>query len=591
MNVVVIDSGVSKEIMPFNYKGLTIKKEFDTFWMEEGFHDDIGHGTAVTQLFLNNIENKELLNIHIIKLDSNLYYGYDVETLLYALDFINNNISCDLLIICSGIRTYNPLLYSKLKNFYDRGMVIFSAFDNMGSMSYPAAFDCVIGVDVSDEIYVEADSFIAILNNPINIIKRNSNYRVNWINNRINIVKGSSFACGDIAGKFANYSILHREKTIKENLKNFLEKQTSSLVINTTREEQKLKKCKKAVVFPFNKEIHSLAMNEDLLVVEILDYYDIRQSGKVNLEISKLLTLSNNSKRIKNIANLDWESDFDTVILGHCDKYQKILGFDLKEEIIKKCEKYNKFLILLDNINGDRINDKMHYYPYVDKSSIPMYNLGKMYISNTPIIGVFGTSSKQGKFTLQLMLRRLFLKDGYAVAQIGTEPTSILYGMDYVFPMGYNSTVHTTQNENVIILNEFVHRCEEKSPDIIIVGSQSGTCPYNIYNINLFTLPQIEFLLGTQPDIVVLNVNVCDNIDYIERTIKTIEGTVDCKVIAFALFPRRVNSKVEMTSSVVTEEERKSYKELLEDRFKIPVFHIDFQQIERLYEYIIDYLS
>lgn len=214
-----------------------------------------------------------------------------------------------------------------------------------------------------------------------------------------------------------------------------------------------------------------------------------------------------------------------------------------------------------------------------------------MYVSSVPVLGIFGTSSKQGKYTLQLMLRRLFLQDGYSVGQIGTEPTAVLFGMDYVFPMGYNSAVYTKSNDNISILNKYIRGCEEKTPDIIIVGSQSGTCPYNIFNLNLFTLPQIEFLFGTQPDIIVLSVNIGDNIEYVKRTVKTIEGVVACKVIAFVLFPRKISERIEMISSVVMNDEYSTYKDLLESTFSIPIFAMNKLEIETLYKYIVDYLS
>ena len=76
-----------------------------------------------------------------------------------------------------------------------------------------------------------------------------------------------------------------------------------------------------------------------------------------------------------------------------------------------------------------------------------------LYRIATPIIGVFGTSSKQGKFTLQLKLRELLLKQGYSVGEIGTEPTSQLFGKEYVFPMGYNSTVYIEHNDIISYLN------------------------------------------------------------------------------------------------------------------------------------------
>lgn len=42
-------------------------------------------------------------------------------------------------------------------------------------------------------------------------------------------------------------------------------------------------------------------------------------------------------------------------------------------------------------------------------------------IPEKPVIGVFGTSSKQGKFTLQLAMKSEFNRRGIGVDSIGTE--------------------------------------------------------------------------------------------------------------------------------------------------------------------------
>lgn len=168
MNVVIIDSGISLDIIPNISNGIAITKKGNEFLAAEEFNDEIGHGTAVAQLFLKNIENKKDLILNVIKLEGSSKYGYNIDTLLYALDYLNKKFSCDLLIICSGIRTYSPDLHSKLKDLYNKGTIIFSAFDNYGSMSYPAAFDCVIGVDIYEFVNTEKHAFISFKDGPIN---------------------------------------------------------------------------------------------------------------------------------------------------------------------------------------------------------------------------------------------------------------------------------------------------------------------------------------------------------------------------------------------------------------------------------------
>ena len=58
---------------------------------------------------------------------------------------------------------------------------------------------------------------------------------------------------------------------------------------------------------------------------------------------------------------------------------------------------------------------------------------------------------------------------------IGTEPSALLYGMDYVFPIGYNSSVYISGFDVIRYLNYIINILCEKGNDLILVGSQSGT--------------------------------------------------------------------------------------------------------------------
>lgn len=78
--------------------------------------------------------------------------------------------------------------------------------------------------------------------------------------------------------------------------------------------------------------------------------------------------------------------------------------------------------------------------------------------------------------------------------------------------------------------------CVKKNCDIIITGSQSSVLPYDIGNLKMFPLKQYSFLMGTQPDAVILCVNPFDDDDYIFRTINFLEASVNCKVMRCVCF-------------------------------------------------------
>ena len=108
---------------------------------------------------------------------------------------------------------------------------------------------------------------------------------------------------------------------------------------------------------------------------------------------------------------------------------------------------------------------------------------------------------------MQLILRRRLLQLGYTVGQIGTEHHSALFGMDLTFPMGYASNVLLPLQHYVPYLDYKLRQLShQKRPDLILVGSQSGTIPYDVHEHCTHSLTCTAFLLGTKPDACILNI-------------------------------------------------------------------------------------
>ncbi len=606
MKFVIIDSGCEycQNEKKIDVCGITVDVKEGEIVLQEGFEDKIGHGTAVIDVFTSNLQYDDY-EIFVVKvfMEDNFTSS---EHLCGALEYINENIECELILISSGIRineNYNRMK-STIDKLVDKNVVVVSAFDNSGAMSYPAAFDNVIGVDVSMlDNCRKRGQYIVCENSPINIVCGEFSYRVKWIHNKMNIIKGSSFDAAFIASVIAGEIIECGSKISFGHCVEMLKKKAIDVVeYEETLEssgcgKQFVSHVKKAIVFPFNKEIHSLAKFESMLCVDIVDFYDVRQSGLVGMKISEAKKYIDNEKVIKDYNHIDWEGDFDTVILGHTKKLGNLLNKNLTQWFLEKCREYRKKLYSFDEIDtlekGKRDMEEC-FVPKVEKTYIVSRNRGKQYVNGKPIVGVFGTSSQQGKYTLQLMLRSLFQKDGYRVAQLGTEPTGYLFGFDFVYPMGYNSTVYVNGYEGVSRLNLEMHKCEEMNPDIIIVGGQSQSTPRINYNIGHYNLAQTEFLLGTQPDLVVLCINIHDNMDYIERTIKYIEGICRSKVVGCCLFPQKVimENGVLRKNSQIAEEDYMMYKQDFLKKGGIPVYRLDCaDDITELYRLIIDRLT
>ena len=79
------------------------------------------------------------------------------------------------------------------------------------------------------------------------------------------------------------------------------------------------------------------------------------------------------------------------------------------KDLIHKALENGKNIYALENISelvGKTEDDRNLLFPQVNKSLMPPYRGGRPAQTAVPVVGVFGTASKQGKFTLQMELRR-----------------------------------------------------------------------------------------------------------------------------------------------------------------------------------------
>lgn len=226
---------------------------------------------------------------------------------------------------------------------------------------------------------------------------------------------------------------------------------------------------------------------------------------------------------------------------------------------------------------------------YRDYEPIPF---GKLYHISKPVLAVFGTDSQQGKFSLQLALRKKLLSRGYKVGQLGTEPSSFLFEMDECIHFGYDSDLKPAGFEFVSLVNSLLNNISIQDVDIIITGFQSATLLTNEGNLAYYPVQQINFLLGTLPDAVILVVNPDEQEKTIDKTITFIESCVETKVIAIVVFPMEKNPSTK--NAIKTHISEASYRNLrksIQSRYNISVFILDDNEINQLTELIEDYFE
>ena len=531
MNIAIIDSGTK------DYENITKGYNFrvkgdNEIIIENNFHDTYGHGTAVYSIIK---KNNEECNYYIFKvIDQN--DTIDEKIICTALEYIFNNLDIDIINMSLGtVSLSDDRMYNICKRLYDKGVILVSAFDNEGAISYPAAFDCVIGVDGSD-LCRKVDDFIFYEDKILNVAAKGGMQRVKWCEPDNIIVKGSSFACAHATNKIVNI-YKNGIKSFEEILEYF--KSIAIQIIAYEEKEEKVFEYKidRAVIFPFNKEMHNFVRYPELLDFKVMEVYDTKYSSNVGRKTTDvMIDKSVKEYCIKNIDDIKWDL-FDTLVIGHTEKLLSYIGKEnIVDSLIKEAINRGKNIYSFDRIDKAEYKNDNIYFPAVIYKYLPPLREGKLFYINKPVLGIFGTSSKQGKFTLQLELRKRLIDEGYQVGQLGTEPNALLFGLDCVYPVGYNRMVCLDEEEQIRYLNYKMNEIADGN-DLIIVGSQSGTVPYEYKNTSYYTYEQVNFLMATNPDAVVLCINYYDEINYIRRSINVIEQLGECKVLGLVVFP------------------------------------------------------
>lgn len=595
VRIVIIDTGTKTDHKAF--KGIPLNG-FSIINSQIGndINDTFGHGTAIFNIIKSTMDFATITNIKLF----NSAESIEESDLIFALEYIYENIECDLINLSLGLSICNEYkrLYEICQKLLERGTIIVSAFDNSDSISYPAAFDNVIGVTKGFSC-TKIDEFEYVDDQIINICAKGSLQRLAWINPDFIMLDGNSFACAHVTCKAAKF-MYEGAKSREEVLKRFESIALKKYKCSPEKGNSQPFLIKRAAIFPFNKEMHSLVRFSGLLNFEISDVYDVKYSGNIGAGVAHILKDDNiNNYIVKNIDSINWR-DIDTLILGHLDELSNLIDkAGLRDRLISEALKNDVNIYAFDDISRyaklEQTNNDRIFVPRVDNSNLPPNRFGKLYRTSKPVLGVMGTSSRQGKFTLQLILRKKLLDIGYNVGQIGTEPSALLYGMDYVFPIGYNPSVYIKEFDVIMYLNKIMNDLCMQEKDIIIVGSQSGTITYDTGNIGQFNLPQYTFLMGTQPETVVLCVNPYDDFSLIKRTIMFIESSLDCKVISIVVFPMDLQdnwSGIYQAKTRLTKERYDLLKDDLVSEFRLPVFRLgEDSDMDLLVDKIIDHYS
>ena len=553
--------------------------------------DRAGHGTAVAGIIHRIAPAAELYSVRVF--DESL--RADGRALLAGLRWA---IEFDMDVVNLSLGTTDPAIATEMQALCQEAakerVVLVAAAHNEGIDSFPAALPEVIGVQGADEVrgpygyYFRADQ-------AVECAARGDLQRVCWADRREIMQRGNSFAAPHIAGIVA----LLREVQPQAPLAAV----RAALAANALEEDSAVRGgeaaevsapgaldwLRRAALYPFNKEMHALVRFRALAPFEIVGVADPVGKGLVGKDAATVLGAAPMGVEISARIELAAKAA-DALVVGYVDQLGRIAKRDVLRECIEKAFDRGLHVFSFGPVRPKHYGDLYQraetqglklVYPYVDEREVlAILKRGPADPPvAAPVLGVFGTSASQGKFTLQLNLRRQLQALGFAVGQLGTEPHAAAHSLP------------------VLSLDAQMRAINAKKPDIILVGSRSGTIPYDIHHPRTHSLGSLAFLMGTRPDACVLVVNSIDANDYIRDTLDALHGVAKTRVLALAMsdkakHPREIMGCTLHVPRQMDDAEIAAQLAQLEERFGLPAVSIlDERCQERLVELIVDYFG
>lgn len=537
--VVIIDSGIDQIFLQNKNIKVTSYFDFTQFACNDDISDKIGHGTAVTSIIYSINHECEfiILKIYNEELEQN------ENVLIEALNYIiQNNIESSIVHMSVGVNYFSSEIESLCNLIYKKNNILVSAFDNLGCISYPAAFDFVIGVEGCTQCIKRSD-FIISENEIVDVYAKGGFHRVIGLKGISAIKQGNSMSAAYVTGYLSKMDLFYfTKKEVVEKIKKVSTYISDNAFNENNYFEKKLMLTNKeltniirAGIFPYNKETSVIVRNAHLLNFKIEKIYTTKYNGN----FGKNICFNGEEYSLENIDKINCDI-IDTLIVGHLNKYELIMP-GIKRKVLEKCYENRINVFSLDS---DLVSENLECFEkqnlfircptIIDKNN---GKKGKLFRIKTPILGVFGTSSNQGKFSLQLELKHIFEKNDYEIGFLATEPAAVLFNADSTIPYGFNGIRNMNEYDFINLINNQLHDIDMLEKDLIISGAQSRTIIQDANHLGHMAIKQIEFLLALQPDAVILCVNYNDSVPYIKRTINTIESLSNAKVICIVLFP------------------------------------------------------
>jgi uncharacterized NAD-dependent epimerase/dehydratase family protein len=585
IRIAIIDSGVDITHPFLSRASITQLTFVDNTFKEVSPSDPFGHGTACAGLIYKLAKDASIISLQCF----NSKGASDGKAILEALRWcIENKIHIVNLSCGSLSDVYEAELIELGNKCIENNILVFASCHDTGYCPSPAKYPqflAVWGKSVKGRYtyYYSNDRFIA----------HGGRQTLCWIQPRYIYGDGSSFAtarmCGIAAKIYECYPTAKYDELIemlKQNASTNFSDINPMKRDNIIEQNSRLFKIKRAAIYSFTKEMHPLVSFPDLTGIDVVSVID--PSKKIS---------DDRKESIKNIPfyhiiNENSLGNSDTLLVSKTSVYENLAQKDVLYHVLNTALDLGKNIYSLEYIDKNMYPD---IYKKANRKGLkirhPMigeedYGNSQFYRemyghlgADTPIVGVFGTGVSQGKFTLQLMLRRFLKQRGFKVNNFGSETHCELLGFEGFCPLEMNSSIRFPREQIIRYIQGEMRRLEiENNPDIIIVGGQSGVVPYSYFlNDDEYTLPTLSFLMGTVPHAYILCINANDEFDFIQDSINVLESLGKGKVIA--LVSSKIIKTMEENSRLIHTRTLSSleYQDLakrVKSTFSLPLYDI-----------------
>lgn len=553
MKVAIIDSGVNKNV--FDNLNIRQIRFYGGETIEEEPRDKVGHGTAVLSCLYKNFPELEYISL-CPGIDEN---GV-TDDIIEAADIANairyaTKEGVSFMNISMGTTDFlnRDCIDEAVMEAYKAGIYVVASAPNEFHPALPWGSPGAIKAREKKgngyKVTVEKDWF-GIRNFTVSCRL----FRVTTTEGKSIFAHGNSYSAVWITARLIEKALQNPDYTLEQTVAAIMDESdedVSKLITQKyelVRPVDRLKNPefagKKLILYSWTKEMHSIVRGCETEKYKIVGAVDFFRKGNVKKDIGILshtkeygVCVSGNIEDVKEKA--------DVLVIGYLDQLEKlsekftfdyILDYNLKNDRLHVFsfdpvppewrEKYEK--------EGVRLDTPLVFD--ADGYKEVMSNVQCFIPIKKPILSVFGTSSRQGKFTLQIGLKKALKRNKVSVYHMSTEHQAAVLGADLTFADGYGSDKIVTINSDdkiQLLKGLMVYIDNTSDADMVMVGGQSWVIPYNPRNQSFARYA--TFLEGVKPDRNILVINpILDSLEYVMDTINTIKGVCRCKTFATA---------------------------------------------------------